>query len=357
MYKKPYIGESAGRLFAVSFFSLTVALLFGSGAALAADGGLEVKSFQMTDQVSQTEPEGDVTYFYQISNNSDTPVSDIKITDDKCPNVFYDAVNQDANVDSKLNKGETWSFHCKAAVSAASTSTVTVSGLLDEDPVSAETTSMLRATAPGPAESDTNGSNVGTGGSAGSGTGGGITFDAVPAGMPNTGLGKAKVGKTVTISKKAKSLKKQNASANTLNIPAAGVNAQIEAVGKTANGDMAVPVNAESVGWYSFGAEPGETANAVIAGHLDTYSSANGVFKNLDKLQAGDDVYVTNAQDETSHFTVSGLQVYDAGNAPLKDIFGASDKARLNLITCAGTWDSKSHQYTQRLVVYTNLVD
>jgi LPXTG-site transpeptidase (sortase) family protein len=364
MKKNILVRALFGKLLVVSFFSLIIALIFVS-SAFAADGVLEVKSFRMTERVARTEPKDSVIYFYQISNNSDTPVSNINITDDACPNVFYDAVNEDANVDFKLNKGETWSFHCKSTVAEATTGTVTVSGLMDGKPVIARTNSTLRVIPKSAASSDLSDSadahEIQTDKASG------LNFDPVPAGMPNTGLGGAKSERKAFSAQRAKSfkplkkavktVKKSPMESKILRIPAARVSAQIEAVGKAANGTMAVPANANHVGWFSFGVEPGVIGNAVIAGHLDTSASADGVFRNLNNLKAGDDVYVNEGQRGIKHFKVSEVKTYSADNAPLNDIFGPADKARLNLITCAGKWDEKSHQYSHRLVVYSELVN
>jgi LPXTG-site transpeptidase (sortase) family protein len=120
---------------------------------------------------------------------------------------------------------------------------------------------------------------------------------------------------------------------------------------------MNVPSNANDVGLYRFGTQPGEIGNTVVDGHLDTYTSSNGVFSNLDKLKSGDDVYVVDAQNKLIHYRVSHVAVFAAdSSAPLQSIFGTSGQAHLNLITCAGAWDNNSHQYTQRRVVFTDLV-
>lgn len=130
----------------------------------------------------------------------------------------------------------------------------------------------------------------------------------------------------------------------------------MEAVGLTSKGFMDVPKNENNVGWYKYGAKPGEQGNAVFAGHLDTYTTTNGVFGNIDKLKNGDDIFVLDNQDNPVQYKVSDVEIYNAHEAPLKEIFGPSDKARLNLITCAGNWDKRAHQYTKRRVVYSELV-
>lgn len=138
-------------------------------------------------------------------------------------------------------------------------------------------------------------------------------------------------------------------------IPAIGVNADIENVGIAGNGDLATPTKNpwDGVGWYTNGPRPGETGSAVIDGHLDRPGGTPAVFWNLRALQAGDEVIVRDTQGKTTRFRVTRVAAYSPQQAPVQEIFGATDGKHLNLITCAGTWVPSQHQTTLRLVVYT----
>jgi LPXTG-site transpeptidase (sortase) family protein len=142
----------------------------------------------------------------------------------------------------------------------------------------------------------------------------------------------------------------------TLIIPSIGVNAHVERAGKTKTGNMSIPRNFEDVAWYELGYTPGTAGNAVIAGHLDNGKGVPAVFNNLSKLKVGDVVYLKNKIDEVLVFKVTSLTLYDYANAPVEKIFGPSDTAHLNLITCDGTWNRELHAYDKRLVVSTDFV-
>lgn len=149
-----------------------------------------------------------------------------------------------------------------------------------------------------------------------------------------------------------------------LNIPAIHVNAPVMNVGKTAQGLMDAPVSQAinspywtHVFWYAPGAAPGQTGNAVIAGHVDRVGGDPAVFWYLKDLAPGDDVYVTSVQGQTLHFTVDRTVSYPAsapGAQVINAVFGPTGGHHLNLITCSGVWTGNG--YDQRLVVFTTQV-
>ncbi len=147
-----------------------------------------------------------------------------------------------------------------------------------------------------------------------------------------------------------------NAQPIRLVIPSLKVDTLIETVGRDKDGAMDIPSKVEDVAWYGLGTAPGEVGNAVIAGHLDLVDGSPAVFWNIGKLKVGDEVIVYDADNVAYHFQVTGNQRYQFDGAPVEDIFGFALKSQLNLITCAGTSNRNSRNYSNRLVVYTELV-
>jgi LPXTG-site transpeptidase (sortase) family protein len=144
----------------------------------------------------------------------------------------------------------------------------------------------------------------------------------------------------------------------TLVIPAIGVNAPIEPVGRLPGGSMAVPVKRQwdGVGWYQYGPRPGEHGSAVIDGHLDRPGGSPAIFWRLRDLDVGDLVMVVITGQQTLRFKVRQMAAYQPASAPLQQIFQNNSGKFLNLITCAGTWIPSIHQTTLRLVVYLVLM-
>lgn len=140
-------------------------------------------------------------------------------------------------------------------------------------------------------------------------------------------------------------------------IPAIRVDAAVEEVGVTSDGAMATPKKAGDVGWYKFGTSPGEVGSAVIDGHVDNTFAFPGVFRDLKKLQVGDDVYVETKAGERLRFVVTDVRSFPYESVPTREIFLSDDGAHLNLITCGGKWLPAKQTYDHRIVVYTRLAD
>lgn len=135
-----------------------------------------------------------------------------------------------------------------------------------------------------------------------------------------------------------------------IKIPSIGVSATVEQVALDQNNNMDVPKQPMDVGWYSPGPAPGQSGDAVIDGHLDWYGMPQAIFFNLDKLQVGDEIDVISQDGTTQRFKVSKLANY-AWDAHPAGLFATSGQPELSLITCAGSWDTGSSTYSQRLVV------
>lgn len=135
-----------------------------------------------------------------------------------------------------------------------------------------------------------------------------------------------------------------------------GIDAPIEAVGVLDDGKMAVPVQAEHVGWYEYGPRPGDTGSAVLAGHVNWTGGKDAVFTPLHTIQIGDIVQVQNSIGGTDTFAVRTIKEYPT-NSDATEVFSSSDGSSwLNLITCDGTWDPILKTHRSRLVVFTEKI-
>ena len=135
-------------------------------------------------------------------------------------------------------------------------------------------------------------------------------------------------------------------------IPKIGLNAPIQNMGLTPEGDLDVPSGStKNVGWYAAGTKPGEEGSAVFDAHVFA------AFKKLRYALPGTDVYVDMSNGETLHFKIEESTVYPLANVPADQLFNRADTSRLNLITCAGKLTADKETYTHRLIAYAVLVD
>lgn len=139
-----------------------------------------------------------------------------------------------------------------------------------------------------------------------------------------------------------------------IRIPSLELEARITEVGLDAEKRMAVPTDAWEVGWYQFGPKPGEIGSAVLAGHVDTATSA-AVFAPLSKISPGDSIVVTDTTGTAWQFRVERTAVYTDADFPIATVFSQKDQPHLNLITCSGRFDQAAQKYEDRLVVFAVL--
>ncbi|GIW11551.1 MAG: class F sortase [Chloroflexi bacterium] len=135
-----------------------------------------------------------------------------------------------------------------------------------------------------------------------------------------------------------------------LRIQAIGLDLPIEPAGLTPNQELAAPATARGVVWFKDGAKPGMRGNAVLTGHLD-WQGGPGAFYRLRELLPGDIIQVFAADGQQFLYTVESSTLYPAHMAPVGDIMGAKDIPLLTLITCEGTFDHTTHDYSHRRVV------
>ncbi|MEU2439649.1 class F sortase [Streptomyces rubradiris] len=142
-----------------------------------------------------------------------------------------------------------------------------------------------------------------------------------------------------------------------LRIPAISVDAPFTTLALGSSGQLEPPPAGDTnlVGWYADGASPGERGTAIIAGHVDTVTSA-AVFANLGRLEAGDRFSVERADGRTAEFVVDSAETFAKDDFPSERVYADADRPEARLITCAGDYDRTVRDYTDNLVVFAHLV-
>lgn len=116
------------------------------------------------------------------------------------------------------------------------------------------------------------------------------------------------------------------------------------------DGQMALPADPTTVGWYRHGPVPGEPrGSAVIAGHLDSLRFGIGPLVRLREVQVGSTVVVTDRAGDGRRFTVKAVQRFDRQRLPAA-LFARGGPSVLRIITCGGGFDP-AKGYDQNVVV------
>lgn len=137
----------------------------------------------------------------------------------------------------------------------------------------------------------------------------------------------------------------------TIDIPGIGVAAPMVTLGDPVGDTLPVPTlaQAQDVGWYQFTTPPGTAGNAVVVGHVDTYTSA-AVFYQLYLLVRGDLIYVDRGGTRV-RFRVTSVREVPKDQFPVSQVFGTTGKHLLWLITCGGDFDYATRHYTDNVIV------
>jgi len=139
-----------------------------------------------------------------------------------------------------------------------------------------------------------------------------------------------------------------------ITIPSIKVQASVTRVGLKGDGAMEVP-GVSDAGWYRFGPRPGAAGPAVIVGHVDS-KKGPAVFYRLRDLRRDARIEVRDDKGDSHVFKVERVEQYPKDELPIDEIWNATDKPVLRLITCTGSFDRSTGHYRDNLVVYAALV-
>ncbi len=130
------------------------------------------------------------------------------------------------------------------------------------------------------------------------------------------------------------------------------ISAPVTAVGVDRTGDVEIPEQVTTVGWYRFSARPGAPAGStVLVGHVDSAEQGEGAFFRLHTAAAGATVTVRTASGATATYRVVSVQAYPKTAVPLSALFSLDGSPRLTLVTCGGSFDAASRSYRDNVVV------
>ena len=137
-----------------------------------------------------------------------------------------------------------------------------------------------------------------------------------------------------------------------LYIPSLKVRSSIIQLGLQKNGQVEVPKDTKTVGWFRYGVTPGQLGAAVLLAHVDSYVGP-AVFFNLKKMKVGAFITVTLLNGQVAQFQVKKVATYFKRSFPSLLVYTANGKRELNLVTCGGVFDRKTRSYQSNVVVFS----
>lgn len=130
------------------------------------------------------------------------------------------------------------------------------------------------------------------------------------------------------------------------------VDAFIQKAGIDQDKKVAVPTNVHLAGWFSESQKPGQNGLSIISGHVSGQTVDGGVFKQLEQLQIGDEFEVELGNGDVKRYKViDAAKVKEEESANYLFSQDPKSKSQVNLITCAGNFNSDTQLYDERVIV------
>jgi len=142
-------------------------------------------------------------------------------------------------------------------------------------------------------------------------------------------------------------------------IPKIGIgNTPVLKLGLLGSGAIATPNNIYEAGWYDASSLPGQAGAMFIYGHVSSWT-ADGVFYNLKKLEAGDKIVITRGDNKKFTYQVNSTRIYPYDKVDMSQVLAPTNpgKSGLNLMTCTGQIIKNTSEFSERLVVFTSLIN
>ena len=137
------------------------------------------------------------------------------------------------------------------------------------------------------------------------------------------------------------------------------VNARVEPVDVLPDGNLVIPENVRTVGWWRSGAAPGSPVGTVVlAGHVDSATAGPGALFHLDQAPVGSRITLRGTSLDDSRagaaqvYEVVGRRRYAKAALPAATLFAQGRKPRLVIITCGGEFDPATRHYADNVVVF-----
>lgn len=137
-----------------------------------------------------------------------------------------------------------------------------------------------------------------------------------------------------------------------LQLTTVGIDVPVVAVGVASDGQMELPPNPATIGWYRFGPSTTDTRGSVVlGGHIDSKRYGAGPLARLRKLRPGDLAVIRLSNNSTTSYRVRTVEDIAKSKLALDKVFDRDGARLLRIITCGGPYDRNGGGYRDNLVV------
>lgn len=142
-----------------------------------------------------------------------------------------------------------------------------------------------------------------------------------------------------------------------ISVPALSLTARTIPVGVDGRGQPRLPIHSYDAGWYTVSAKPGEAGEAVISGTCTT-PSTKGVFEELHTVSKGEEIIVERGDGVKVRYVVSHIEHVLTADLDMMKLLHTQEgyKTGLSIVTCSGTYNSKTNDMSERIVVYATQI-
>jgi hypothetical protein len=124
------------------------------------------------------------------------------------------------------------------------------------------------------------------------------------------------------------------------------------ATGVADDGQMELPEDPSVLGWYRFGASPGDRrGSAVLGGHVDSIERGIGPLARLASVPVGERIVVTGPGGKRLTYQVTDVERIAKAALPVDTIFRPGGPHQLVVVTCGGRYLPDAGGYEDNIVV------
>lgn len=132
------------------------------------------------------------------------------------------------------------------------------------------------------------------------------------------------------------------------------ISARVMPMGLDKDNSVQSPSGVYDAGWYTGSAKPGNAGVVLIDGHASETGTHYGLFGYISDVKAGDQITIERGDGANFNYKVAKIETIPTSEVDMSKMlvpYGGSEQG-LNLIACAGKWNSDKTTLDHRVLIY-----